>query len=195
MSKPNITASMRSVADVRAATDMQMLQQQQQQQAEMIARLQQQQAALIAKANAAILTPSGPSRGIITGTHGNFAPTPGGFFLNQQKPRDYLSEPESDFFGQVGPTPTTNTDWPSAPLPAGLTGLKVPMGLGKSKLSQQPISATDFAQKAKNALLNDMNMGGKSHRRRAKKAKRSRKARRESMRSRRATMRYLMRTR
>ncbi len=92
-------------------------------------------------------------------------------------PKDYFTNPPAvpDFFTKAGSKP--NYDWPAshAPLPAELTGLKIPLGY-ETKLIQPKLTAAAFAAKAKDAFLNDLSTGGNSHRRSALKAKRSRRS-------------------
>jgi hypothetical protein len=147
-------------------------------------------AALLSAANQTTRAPSYPSRGVITST-GDVKFTPTGSFFNQQSQQPNIMD-TSDFFTQVGSK--NYQDWPavSSSLPAGLAGLRVPLGIAQTQQLQSmrpKQTAEDFAARAKSGLLNDLNKGGKSHRRRAKKAKRSRKARRASRRSRRASRR------
>ena len=148
---------------------------------------------LLAAANQITSAPSYPKRGFVTSRGDAPKIPPTGSFFGQQSQQPNLMdehEPEPDFFTQAGSSQQSQ-QWPadSAPLPAELAGLKVPLGTGPTQLpkSMRP-TAEAFAAKAKAGLLNDMNKGGKSHRRRALKAKRSRKARRASRRSRRAMM-------
>ena len=145
---------------------------------------------LLAAANQITSAPSYPKRGFVTsrGDAPKIPPT-GSFFGQQSQQPNLMDEP--DFFTQVGSK--NYQDWPavSSSLPAGLAGLRVPLGIGETQQLQSmrpKQTAEDFAARAKSGLLNDLNKGGKSHRRRAKKAKRSRKARRASRRSRRAMM-------
>ena len=152
-------------------------------------------AALLSAANQTTRAPSYPSRGVITSTGDvKFTPTGSFFNLNQQSQQPNIMD-TPDFFTQVGSK--NYQDWPavSSSLPAGLAGLRVPLGIAQTQQLQSmrpKQTAEDFAAMAKSGLLNDLNdlnKGGKSHRRRAKKAKRSRKARRASRRSRRAARR------
>ena len=117
-----------------------------------------------------------PSSGVLPSTIGaNYTPNPN---PNAQSFSDYFPKPP-DFFAEAGSNP--NYHWPAsyAPLPAGLAGLKVPMGIGQTKPIQSMIpklTAADFAARAKAGLLNDLPTGGNSHRRSALKAKRSRRS-------------------
>jgi hypothetical protein len=147
-------------------------------------------AALLAAANQITSAPSHPSQGVITST-GDVKFTPTGSFFGQQSKQPNLMdehEPEHNFFTQAGSK--NYQDWPAAPLPAGLAGLKVQLSSPTKPLKSMKQTADDFAARAKAELLNDLNKGkgGKSHRRRARKAKRSMKARRTSRRSRRTRM-------
>jgi hypothetical protein len=164
---------------------------------------------LLAAASAANQNTSDrPSRGIVT-SRGNDIFTPTGSFFgqqsqqSQQSPQPNLMD-EPDFFTQAGSK--KYQDWPavSAPLPAELAGLKVPsLGTGTTQPLQSTIpkqTAQAFTESAKAGLLNDLNKGGKSRRRSAKKAKRSRRSassqkcwnRMKALRSRKARRRYMM---
>ena len=142
----NVNASLLSDAEVKAKRQQQDEQAEQQQE---ISRLQMQQADLIAKTNALIQShlarfPVGnaPTRGVITSTPD---------FFQQAAPR--YSNPANDM-----------SLWESRPASGPLAGLKVPLGYSQTQPLKQPLSASDFAARAKAGLLNDLdlNKGGKS---------------------------------
>jgi hypothetical protein len=148
-------------------------------------------AALLAAANQITSAPSYPSRGVVTSKGDDPKIPPTGSFFGQQSNLMDEHEPEHNFFTQAGSK--NYQDWPAAPLPDELAGLKVPpLGTGPTKpLKSMKETQEAFTARVKAGLLNDLNKGkgGKSHRRRARKAKRSMKARRTSRRSRRTARR------